>query len=207
MPLALHATACRGRIFSRCGSCSSSSPSLLVVHVALLFVHPAPRRAADKADASTSASCSTSAAAATSRSTTAPTSAPSAPRRSSAPDVRFIEPGEGSDREAGLRLLAAEGMDLVIGVGFIFTDDLTQLAKEYPNTQVRRRRLRARDRHDGQCHSAAAEPRRAQVPRGGRLVPRRRARRARRQVEEGRLRRRHGHPAHPQVRGGLHAPA
>ena len=47
--------------------------------------------------------------------------------------VRFIEPGEGSDREAGLRLLAAEGMDIVIGVGFIFTDDLTALAKEYPN--------------------------------------------------------------------------
>jgi basic membrane protein A and related proteins len=48
--------------------------------------------------------------------------------------VRFIEPGEGSDREAGLRLLAAEGMDLVVGIGFIFTDDLTQLAKEYPHT-------------------------------------------------------------------------
>ena len=48
--------------------------------------------------------------------------------------VHFIEPGEGSDREAGLRLLAAEGMDVVIGVGFIFTDDLTALAKEYPNT-------------------------------------------------------------------------
>jgi len=48
--------------------------------------------------------------------------------------VRFVEPGDGSDREAGLRLLAAEHMDLVIGVGFIFTDDLTQLAKEYPNT-------------------------------------------------------------------------
>jgi basic membrane protein A len=48
--------------------------------------------------------------------------------------VRFIEPGDGSDREAGLRLLAAEGMDLVVGVGFIFSDDLTQLAKEYPNT-------------------------------------------------------------------------
>ena len=47
--------------------------------------------------------------------------------------VRFVEPGEGSDREAGLRLLAAEGMDLVVGVGFIFTDDLTQLANEYPN--------------------------------------------------------------------------
>jgi basic membrane protein A len=49
--------------------------------------------------------------------------------------VRFIEPGEGSDRESGLRLLAAEGMDLVIGVGFIFTDDLAQLAKEYPTTK------------------------------------------------------------------------
>src|SRR6476619_6762621 len=49
--------------------------------------------------------------------------------------VRFIEPGDGSDREAGLRLLAAEGMDLIIGVGFIFTDDITQLAREYPNTK------------------------------------------------------------------------
>jgi basic membrane protein A len=46
--------------------------------------------------------------------------------------VRFVEPGEGSDREAGLRLLAAEHMDLVLGVGFIFSDDLTQLAQEYP---------------------------------------------------------------------------
>ena len=47
--------------------------------------------------------------------------------------IRLIEPGEESDRESGLRLLAAEHMDLVIGVGFIFTDDVTQLAKEYPN--------------------------------------------------------------------------
>jgi basic membrane protein A len=47
--------------------------------------------------------------------------------------VRLIEPGEGSDREAGLRLLAAEHMDLVVGVGFIFTDDVNQLAREYPN--------------------------------------------------------------------------
>ena len=49
--------------------------------------------------------------------------------------VRFIEPGEGTDREAGVRLLAAEGMDLVIGVGFIFSDDLTQLSKEYPGVR------------------------------------------------------------------------
>ena len=49
--------------------------------------------------------------------------------------VTYIEPGEGSDREAGLRLLAAEGMDLVIGVGFIFTDDVLALAREYPNVR------------------------------------------------------------------------
>ncbi len=48
--------------------------------------------------------------------------------------VRYIEPGDGPDREAGLRLLSAEGMSLVVGVGFIFTDDLTQLALEYPKT-------------------------------------------------------------------------
>ncbi len=56
-------------------------------------------------------------------------------RRELGAEVRFIEPGEGTDREAGLRLLAAEGMDLVIGVGFIFTDDLLQIAAEYPNTK------------------------------------------------------------------------
>jgi basic membrane protein A len=49
--------------------------------------------------------------------------------------VRYVEPGEGSDRESGLRLLAAEGMDLVIGVGFIFSDDINVLAKEYPKTK------------------------------------------------------------------------
>jgi basic membrane protein A len=48
---------------------------------------------------------------------------------------RFVEPGEGSDRESGLRLFAAEKMDLVLGVGFIFTDDLTQLAREYPGVR------------------------------------------------------------------------
>jgi basic membrane protein A and related proteins len=49
--------------------------------------------------------------------------------------ILYIEPGEGTDREAGLRLLAAENLDLVVGVGFIFTDDLTHLAQEYPNVK------------------------------------------------------------------------
>ncbi len=60
--------------------------------------------------------------------------ADSAMRRLNA-DVRFIEPGEGADREAGLRLLAAEGMDLIMGIGFIFTDDLTVLSREYPDSK------------------------------------------------------------------------
>ncbi len=60
--------------------------------------------------------------------------ADSATRRLNA-DVRFIEPGEGADREAGLRLLAAEGMDLIMGIGFIFTDDLTVLSREYPDSK------------------------------------------------------------------------
>lgn len=47
--------------------------------------------------------------------------------------VQFIEPGDGSDREAGLRLLASERRALVVGVGFIFSDDLTDLAREYPD--------------------------------------------------------------------------
>jgi basic membrane protein A len=49
--------------------------------------------------------------------------------------AEYIEPGEGSDRESGIRLLAAEGFDLVIGVGFIFSDDLYAIAKEYPQTR------------------------------------------------------------------------
>ncbi len=47
-------------------------------------------------------------------------------------DAEYIEPGDGADRESGIRLLAAKGFDLIIGVGFIFSDDLYQIAREYP---------------------------------------------------------------------------
>ena len=47
-------------------------------------------------------------------------------------DSRFVEPGAGSDREAALRQLAAGGYDLVIGVGFIFTDDILAAAQRFP---------------------------------------------------------------------------
>jgi len=45
----------------------------------------------------------------------------------------FVEPGEGTDRESGLRLLAARGFDLILGVGFVFSDDMYGVARDYPD--------------------------------------------------------------------------
>ena len=50
-------------------------------------------------------------------------------------DVQYIEPTEGADRESALRSLAARGVDLVIGVGFIFGPDLERLAVQFPNVK------------------------------------------------------------------------
>lgn len=50
-------------------------------------------------------------------------------------DVEYIEPTEGADRETALRSLAARGVDLVIGVGFIFGPDLERLAQQFPNVK------------------------------------------------------------------------
>ena len=47
--------------------------------------------------------------------------------------AEFIEPGDGADRESGLRLLAARGFDLILGVGFVFSDDMLQIAHDYPD--------------------------------------------------------------------------
>jgi basic membrane protein A len=49
--------------------------------------------------------------------------------------VTTLETGEGTDREAAMRQLAAGGSQLVFGVGFLFTDDIRQLAKEFPNVK------------------------------------------------------------------------
>jgi basic membrane protein A len=48
-------------------------------------------------------------------------------------DVSYLEPGGAEDREAALRLFAAQGMDLVVGVGFIFSSDVNEVARTYPN--------------------------------------------------------------------------
>jgi basic membrane protein A len=49
--------------------------------------------------------------------------------------VEYIEPGEGGDRESALRQLAASGKDLVFGIGFLFSDDILSVAKDFPNVQ------------------------------------------------------------------------
>jgi basic membrane protein A and related proteins len=49
--------------------------------------------------------------------------------------TKYIEPGDGSDRESALRERAAAGDDVVIGVGFIFSDDITKLAADFPKTK------------------------------------------------------------------------
>jgi len=46
-----------------------------------------------------------------------------------------IEPGADADREIGLRMIASQGFDLVIGVGFLFTDAIKAVADEFPKTK------------------------------------------------------------------------
>ncbi len=48
-------------------------------------------------------------------------------------EVSFLEPVGSEDREAALRLFASRGLDLVIGVGFIFSSDVDAVARGYPN--------------------------------------------------------------------------
>jgi basic membrane protein A len=43
-----------------------------------------------------------------------------------------LETGEGADREAAMRQLAAGDASLIFGVGFLFTDDIRALALEFP---------------------------------------------------------------------------
>ena len=46
-----------------------------------------------------------------------------------------LEPGVGADREINLRTLASIGYDLIIGVGFLFTDAIIAVADEFPDTK------------------------------------------------------------------------
>jgi len=46
-----------------------------------------------------------------------------------------IEPGADADRETGLRMVASQDFDLVIGVGFLFTDAIKAVADDFPKTK------------------------------------------------------------------------
>ncbi|MFO0742684.1 MAG: BMP family ABC transporter substrate-binding protein [Labilithrix sp.] len=48
-------------------------------------------------------------------------------------EISYLEPSSTEDREAALRLFAARKLDLVIGVGFIFSSDIEAVARAYPD--------------------------------------------------------------------------
>ena len=48
-------------------------------------------------------------------------------------EYEYIEPSEAADRENALRQLASGDFGLIIGVGFIVTDDVNRVAKAFPN--------------------------------------------------------------------------
>ncbi len=48
--------------------------------------------------------------------------------------TEVLEPSGAEDREAAMRLFAARGFDLVIGVGFIFSTDVDVVATAFPKT-------------------------------------------------------------------------
>jgi basic membrane protein A len=45
----------------------------------------------------------------------------------------YREPADANQRRENLRALAAGDTDLIIGVGFLFTDEITELAEKFPN--------------------------------------------------------------------------
>jgi basic membrane protein A len=49
--------------------------------------------------------------------------------------TEILEPSGAEDREAAMRLFAARGFDLVIGVGFIFSTDVNVVASAFPRTR------------------------------------------------------------------------
>jgi basic membrane protein A len=50
-------------------------------------------------------------------------------------DYTEFEPGQDADRETGLRKLAQAGYDVIIGVGFLFSDAIKKVAADYPEVE------------------------------------------------------------------------
>lgn len=49
--------------------------------------------------------------------------------------VTFVEPSSDQERSGGLRRAAEQGADLVVGVGFLASAEISELAKQFPNTR------------------------------------------------------------------------
>ncbi len=49
--------------------------------------------------------------------------------------TEYIELSSNVDRESALRIFASRKFDLIFGIGFMFTDDITNLAREFPDTK------------------------------------------------------------------------
>ena len=49
--------------------------------------------------------------------------------------AEVLEPASSEDREAAMRLFAARGFDLVVGVGFIFSSDIGRVAQDFPRVK------------------------------------------------------------------------
>lgn len=50
-------------------------------------------------------------------------------------EVEYVEPGDGDDRASALRLFAARGFDRVIGIGYVFSRDVDEVAGDYPSVR------------------------------------------------------------------------
>jgi basic membrane protein A len=50
-------------------------------------------------------------------------------------DYTEFEPGQDADRETGLRKLAQAGYDVIVGVGFLFSDAIKKVAIDYPDVE------------------------------------------------------------------------
>jgi basic membrane protein A len=49
-------------------------------------------------------------------------------------EYEYIEPGPGAEREAALRQFASrDDISIIFGIGFIFTDEITKIAQEFPD--------------------------------------------------------------------------
>lgn len=56
-------------------------------------------------------------------------------RRELGAEVEYVEPADADDRAAALRLFAARGFDRVVGVGYIFSRDVDEVARDHPSVR------------------------------------------------------------------------